>query len=165
MARTAKFKLPGFRTWIDIVEKTVAAEAAERIVTDLKKAGPYYTGEFEENWVVEPGDKRIPATKESALTQAEKWQGFKDGSFPLARRVTPVNVPEGFTQYSIGNRMAYRDVAMDLKPGRFEPGKNNTAPQDWYVSYAQGGGLQNALKAATGKAAKDPKIKGFNGPK
>ena len=25
-----------------------------RVVDDLKKAGPYYTGEFEENWVVEP---------------------------------------------------------------------------------------------------------------
>ena len=165
MARTAKFKLPGIRTWIDIIEKEVAQEAAEQIVKDLKQAGPYYTGEFEENWVVEPGDKRIPADKESGLTQAEKWEGFTNGGLPMTRRTTPVAVPAGFTQYSIGNRMKYRDVAMDLAPGRFEPGKNNTADKDWYVKYAQGGGLKSALKEATGNVARDPKIKGYNGPK
>jgi len=38
-------------------------------------------------------------------------------------------------------------------------------PQGWYVGYAQGTGLKNALKRATLKAANDPKVKGFKGKK
>ena len=63
---------------------------------------------------------------------------------------------------TIGNVMEYRNIALDLIPGR-TPKNGNTAPQDWYVGYAQGTGLKNALKRATLKAANDPKVKGFKG--
>ena len=52
---------------------------------------------------------------------------------------------------------------MDLLPGRFEPGRANTADNDWFIKYAQGGGLTKALERATGIASKSPKVKGFNG--
>ena len=57
--------------------------------------------------------------------------------------------------------MEYRNIALDLVPGRYEPGRQNTAPKDWYAGYIHGGGLAKALKRATGKASNDPKIKGF----
>ena len=161
--RTAKFKLPGFRKWLDNVSEETARAGAQEIVTDLKKAGPYYTGHFEESWVVKGGDGRIPADSEHPLSARESWQGWDDNTFPLNRRVSPVDIPQGFTQYTIANRAKYRDVAMDLAPGRFSPGKNNSAPQDWYVKYAQGGGMAKALERATGIASKSPKVKGFKG--
>lgn len=163
--RTTKYKLPGLRQYIDQVSRVTSAKGAEEIVMDLKKKGPYFSGEFEENWVVVTGDRRIPADKKSSLTQAEKWQSWESGELPFSRRVTPVDIPtlsKGQPpEYTIGNRMEYRNIALDLVPGRFSPGRNNTAPKDWYISYIQGGGLQNALRRATGKASDDPRVKGF----
>ena len=159
----AKFKLPGFRQWLDTVSEETAKAGAEQIVNDLKEAGPYYTGHFEESWVVLGGDKRIPADSEHPLSARERWQGWDDESFLLNRRTTPVAIPTGHTQFTIGNRAKYRDIAMDLVPGRFEAGKNNTANQDWYVTYAQGGDMTKALERATGIASKNPKVRGFKG--
>jgi hypothetical protein len=45
----AKFKLPGFRQWLDIVSEETAQAVALEIVSDLKRRGPYWSGEFEEN--------------------------------------------------------------------------------------------------------------------
>lgn len=160
--RTAKFKLPGFRKWLDGVSKETARAGAQEIVTDLKKAGPYYSGHFEESWEVKGGDVRIPADSEHPLSARESWQAWDDKTLPLARRITPVDIPQGFTQFTIGNRVKYRDYAMDLLPGRFESDKNNTADKDWYIRYVQGGGMKKALERATGIASKSPKVKGFN---
>ena len=163
--KSTKFKLPGLRQYIDQVGRTIAAEAAEEIVTDLKKKGPYFSGEFEENWVVVTGDKRIPADKKSSLSQEEKFEAWKSAVLPFTRRVTPVAIPPlskgDESGYTIGNRMEYRNIALDLVPGRYEPGRQNTAPKDWYAIYIQGGGLANALKRATGKASTNPRIRGF----
>ena len=46
--RKSKFKLNGLRTYIDAVSRATSAKAAETIVYDLKRNGPYYSGEFEE---------------------------------------------------------------------------------------------------------------------
>ena len=161
--RTAKFKLPGFRKWLDGVSEETARAGAQEIVTDLKKAGPYWSGHFEERWEVKGGDVRIPADVPHPLSARDSWQGWSDGTLPLNRRVTPVDIPQGFTQFTIGNRAKYRDVAMDLLPGRFDTDKNNTADKDWYVKYTQGGGMAKALERATGTASRSPKVKGFNG--
>ena len=161
--RTAKFKLPGFRKWLDNVSEETARAGAKEIVTDLKQAGPYWSGHFEESWEVRGGDVRIPADSEHPLSARDSWQGWSDGNLPLNRRITPVDIPQGFTQFTIGNRAKYRDVAMDLLPGRFETDKNNTADKDWYIRYVQGGGMKKALERATGIASKSPKVKGFNG--
>lgn len=161
--RQSKFKLNGLRTYIDAVSRATSAKAAETIVYDLKRIGPYYSGEFEEAWVVKPGDQRINASKPSSLTQEER----RDESLPFPKRVTPVDIPTlpkgAKSEYSIGNEMEYRNVAMDLVPGRWGTGKRNTAEKDWFIKYVQGGGLKNALKEATGKTASDPKIKGYRG--
>ena len=157
----AKYKLPGLRKWLDVVSEETAKAGAAEIVDDLKRRGPYYSGHFEESWVVLGGDKRIPADSPNPLSESEKWDGRKSGAFPLNRRVTPVAIPDNHTQFTIGNRADYRNIALDLTPGRVEPGKANTAPQDWYVTYIQAGGMAAALERGTGVASRNPKVRGF----
>ena len=160
----AKFKLPGFRQWLDTVSEETAQAGANEIVNDLKDRGPYYTGEFEENWVVLAGDKRVPASKPSAFTEREKREAAASGELPFQRRRTPVNIPEGSKDYTIGNVMEYRNIALDLVPGR-TPKAGNTAEEDWFVKYTQGGEMTKALERATGIASRNPRVKGFKGKK
>ena len=156
MARRTSFKLPGFTTWVDNIKNTVSKEAAEQIVNDLKEVGPYWTGDFESAWVVKPGTTRVSASR--------KPSGERPPA-PRTRQVTPVSVPPARgrknVEYTIGNEMEYRNVAMDLEPGRIKRGGNQTAEQDWYRTYVEGGNLRLTLQQATDRAAKDPKIRGF----
>ena len=159
MPRRTKFKLPGFSTYVKNIKNTVSREAAEQIVKDLKDIGPYWSGDFESAWVVKPGTTRVSATRQPSGERPDTARG---------RQTTPVSVPpargRGNVEYTIGNEMVYRDIAMDLDPGRVrwkggEP--PNTAPQDWYRTYVEGGNLRLTLEQATARAAKDPKIRGF----
>ena len=157
MARRTGFKLPGLRTWVDNIKNEVSQKAAEQIVLDLKEIGPYWTGTFEESWVVRPGDTRI-----SASTPARERTAFAQ-----PRKVTPIQVakPRGRKSvfFTIGNTAEYRNVALDLVPGRVKGNGNETAPQDWFRTYVEGGNLRLTLQQVTGRVAQDPKIRGFKG--
>lgn len=161
MARQTGFKLPGLRTWVDNIKNEVSQKAAEQIVLDLKEIGPYWTGTFEESWVVRPGDTRI-----SASTPARERTAFAQ-----PRKVTPIQVakPRGRKSvfFTIGNTAQYRDIALDLVPGRVKAlgpaGGNETAPQDWFRTYVEGGNLRLTLQQVTKRTAQDPKIRGFKG--
>ena len=157
MARRTGFKLPGLRTWVDNIKNEVSQKAAEQIVLDLKEIGPYWTGTFEESWVVRPGDVRIPATT----------RAVERTPFPKPRRVNPIKVdkPTGRKSvfFTIGNTTQYRNVALDLLPGRIKAGGNETAPQDWFRTYVEGGNLRLTLQQVTKRTAQDPKIRGFKG--
>lgn len=157
MPRRTGFKLPGLRTWVDNIKNEVSQEAAEQITLDLKEIGPYWTGVFERSWVVRPGDVRIPAT-----TPSEERTPY-----PRSRVITPVNVPKPSGRksvfFTIGNTAEYRNVALDLLPGRIKNGSSATAPQDWFRSYVEGGNLRLTLQQVTGRVAQDPKIRGFKG--
>lgn len=156
MARRTTFRLPGLRTWVENIKNTVSEEAARIIVTDLKEIGPYWTGDFEEAWVVRAGDARIPASRRGVPTRP---------ATPYVRQITPVRIPKAGGRksitYTIGNEMEYRNIALDLVPGRIKSGGNETAPQDWYRQYVEGGNLQLTLEQATKRTAQNPKIKGF----
>ena len=157
----AKYKLPGLRKWIDTISEETARAGAAEIVRELKEKGPYFSGHFEESWVVVGGDKSIPADSPNPLSQAEQWEAWERGDLPLNRRVTPVPIPEGHTQFTIANRADYRNIALDLEPGRVAPGRNNTAPQDWYRTFVEGGAMAKALERGTGIASRNPKVRGF----
>ena len=163
-ARRTVFDLGDIETWVTNIKNTVSEEAAEMIVTSLKEEGPYWTGQFEEGWRVELGRKEIPATQEPLMTQEER-RAYGQGT----RRVTPVpgGIPKATgrksIEYSIDNVTSYRDIAKDLVPGRFEDGKRNTAPKDWYAKYTLGGKLMNDLERATQRAASQKGIRDFKG--
>ena len=60
--------------------------------------------------------------------------------------------------------MKYRNIAMDLVPGRFKPGKTNTAGQDWYLLYVEGtdGLLKRRIEQNTQRAVQGAdRISGF----
>lgn len=158
MARRTTFKLPGLRTWVENIKNTVSEEAARQIVTDLKTIGPYWTGDFEESWVVRPGDVRVAATRRGVPTRPK---------FPYQRQITDVTIPKATGRksisYTIGNTMVYRNIALDLEPGRIKDGGNETAEQDWYAQYIEGGNLRLTLEQTTARVAADPRIRGFRG--
>ena len=160
MAKRIGFKLPGLRTYVQNVKEVTAREAAVQIVNDLKQVGPYWTGTFEQSWKVERGDVRIPKTTPSPVRISN----------PLPRQVTPTDVPtlrRGLfgifraTTYTIGNTTQYREIAMDLAPGR-DKGGRLTAELDWYRKYVEGGNLRLTLEQATQRAALDPRVKGYS---
>ena len=147
-------KIEGFREFLEVASKEIASTAAREITNDLKQRGPYWSGHFEEQWEVKPGNVSIPADSEHPFSPRERWQAHDDNTMPLPRRTTPVQIPQNADQLTIGNRAAYRDIAMDLLPGRVEPGKRNTAKQDWFLTYVQGGGINQALRRATNEVEK-----------
>ena len=154
-----------FDTYINLIKAEIAEKAVEDITTQLKIRGPYWTGEFEEAWDVTNG-KPIPASTPASGTRDERQEAgpqprqvtrLKAGvDFPNAPKKGPIN-------YTIDNRMVYRDIAKDLEPGRIKSGGRETADQDWYVNYTQGGGLATTIQLSTGKTSQDPKIKNFKG--
>ena len=147
-------KLTGMQQFLEVASKKMVSAAATEVVDDLKEKGPYWQGHFESQWVVVPGAVDIPANTEHPLGARESWQGWESGALPNTRTKTPVDIPEGHQRLTIGNRAKYRDIAMDLVPGRYEIDKNNTAEKDWFAKYTLGGGLKSAVQRGTKKAEK-----------
>ena len=163
MARKTNVKIPGFNAWVNTIGTELSEAVARDIVIDLKIEGPYWSGEFEANWVVKRGAVGGAANKVSAF-----------GDFPerKQRTITDITIPpatgKGTITYSIFNQMKYRDVALDLVSGRLGNSGNRSysdqPPQDWYLKYLQTR-LGTRLKQTTGEVARLPKIKNFKGRK
>ncbi len=172
MARRTTFKIPGLQTWVENIKNEVSQETAREIVKDLQFLGPWYSGDFGKNWVVKSGITSIGATKDRSpgfefLTPDAPIPNSKPGTTQSQMPGPTGGVPRArgrkSINYTIGNRMKYRNIAMDLVPGRFDKAKRNTAPQDWYILYVEGGLLRKRLEQSTNRVANLPKIKGFNG--
>lgn len=166
--RRTSIKIPGLTAWVDNIKNTVSQETARDIVKDLQFLGPWYSGEFAKNWVVKAGQTSITATKDR--TSYFKLPPGETTTKPGGRDAMPgplSGVPRAQGRksifYTIGNRMKYRNIALDLEPGRFSPDKKNTAGQDWYVLYVEGGLLRRRLEQSTQRVANLPKISGFKG--
>lgn len=128
--------------------------ATERVAYDitmeLKKRGPYWSGDFEENWVVETGMTQI--------TQDVPSRSRRDVPEALDPQVTPPQVPpadDRLLGYTIGNRMEYADVAMDHVPGpegyRWERA-GSSAERDWFDRYLGGGEANKTIGSAVNEA-------------
>jgi hypothetical protein len=157
-----KFKLPGFSEYLEEVTQVTAKEAATRIVGELVFLGPWYSGEFAKNWVVRTGDKRIPATVPAPDVFVRTPRETIPPPVVPSLRGTGKKKNVGYT---IGNRTIYRNVALDLVPGRTEKAREISAPQDWYRTYIEGGSLRDTLQAAVSAAAQNPRVKGFKSSK
>lgn len=92
MARNQLSK--GLEKYLKEVSRVTCKKAAEKITKELKQRGPTWTGQFEESWVVKPGDVDIPASDPPILNKQEKLQGWQDGSLPVTPRVTLFSVPD-----------------------------------------------------------------------
>jgi len=163
MARKTNIKIPGLNAWVDNIKNALSENAARDIVIDLKIAGPYWSGEFEAAWVVKRGAVSVGATKQSELDLTGVFPERKD------RTITDVTIPKatgrGDITYAIGNEMAYRNIALDLEPGRRVPSRDESytdqPARNWYDTYVNTQ-LRDRLERTTGKVARLPKIKNFN---
>ena len=172
MPKVATLNFGDIETWLNNISTEVAVEAVENIVRNLKAKGPYWSGDFQDAWVVELGDKSIPATRKPSTPNTELKRLIAEG--PREPRVTNLRRGIDFEvpskdklrdniKYTIDNLMVYRSIAKDLVPGRIKSGGRETAPYNWYRTYTEGGGLATTLALATNKVSKDPKILNFRG--
>ena len=168
MPRRASFGNSDFSTWINNIKSEVAEEASEAIIRQLQIKGPYWTGNFAGAWEARVGNVNIPADQKSL--DRDKDVNDEGKSTKQMETYVVEQAPKGKKgnlQYTIDNRMEYRDVAKDLIPDSTgtirgeKPGR--TAPLNWYRTYLEGGGLQTTLALATNRVAKKPEIKNFRG--
>jgi len=98
----------------------------------------------------------MEALAHNTVRELPTLQGVEQSTKPESREnrvytmppIPPADLRKGYT---IGNRMEYRAIAMDLEPGRLKNGPG-TAEQDWYTTLMEGGELIRINKEAA-KAA------------
>ena len=123
MSKSLMAIVPDFR---EALEEGVQ-DAAEKVVFDLKREGPYWTGVFETLWQVNAGNFSVKPNVDNPLETPDE---------PAARSYTEAEVPESpnLAGYTIGNRAKYRLIAMDIVGDRGDR-KGRTAPKNWYDTY------------------------------
>lgn len=131
------------------------ARAADKIVADLQREGPDWTGDFKNNWVVALGDVEIPAT----VPRRKVIPNAPLGTATEKIKAPPIPGKKSFQKirYTIGNRTQYRAIAMDLDPeqARTSPRANgtqpnNTADKDWFETYLNAGQIDKAIASSLG---------------
>ena len=146
------FRINGVYAAVNDLTQVLAREAANQIGKELANLSPQYSGDFANNWVIRPGNVPIPASTPAQAPRPKTRQPRQKPKIPVAPslRGTGITAKTGI-EYSIGNTMEYRDIAMDLKPGRVERARELGAPQDWYVMYLNSSnGLRRAIQYASG---------------
>ena len=160
MVARRPFKLRGVREYLEEVTQVVAETAAKEIVADLVFLSPWYSGHFANNWEVRIGDVRIPANSPPPpYTQRLERTSRRDVDIPNVPSLRGTGSKK-VVGYTIDNRSTYRNIAMDLVPGRTINAREISAPQDWYVKYVQTS-MRIRLGKSVANAAKDPRVKGF----
>ena len=163
MAQLRPLRLPGIREYLQEVSQVTAREAATQTVGRLIFLSPWYSGQFARNWVVKVGDVRVPAT----IEPSERGESGKARTVRKQIDLPPVPSLRGtgkkkIVGYTIANRVTYRNIALDLEPGRVENARTISAPRDWYRTFIEGGGLRDILASSVATASKDPRVKGFS---
>jgi len=145
--------------------QSAARHAAVEIMNDLAKAGPVWSGEFSNSWVANaPGvgkgrqgsypytirdTPRLPDTIKAAARNpklvivnttdyAMQAMDLEEGYF-----INPGTEPLGPVVLE-GKR--YGRMRADISPSEEDPTSRATAPQDWFVNYVNGGGMQKSLE-------------------
>ena len=160
MARRTAIRTGDLVTWVSNIKNTLSEELVEQVITDLKNKGPYWTGTFEKNWVVQKGSTSIQAN--SGL---EVRGGIKDYQGPTRNYTIPKATGRKSQIYTIGNTTSYRDIAMDLDPERRRTtpeGKMNTAEPDWYLNYMQNE-IYSVVPKVVDRVANQSDIKNYKG--
>ena len=173
----AKNNLQELARWADRAAVNILysgrARAAEKVIADLQKQGPAWSGKFSNSWRIS-----TPTGSTSG------GSGQKGNPVPVkAPELTGADVRTKLlgSPFKIDNTADYADVACDLKTGDFEdpgepaikpisrgnrtrgirgepwpnpssPGTEGpnraTAPLDWFTTYADGGALDAAVEQA-----------------
>jgi len=143
------------------------AKAAEKVVADLQKLGPVWSGQFSNSWAIASASRQTQGT--GAPGQPRSL------SAPLLSGRELLFKPE--IKYTIFNTADYAAIAQDLEPGVFKKigrplkptlpgqpgirsngirgsvgpgsgGAESTAPLDWFTTYVNGGNLDRTVEVA-----------------
>lgn len=169
--------------WVNGVFTADLRKAAEQTVTDLQKAGPLWSGEFANSWIIETsGGSKSATSRRTGLPQPVQA--------PFLSGAEVYRKPE--VKYKIYNVAPHAGAAIDYVPSAFfrprefpvplqedvDPkkvkfgdrgsairgnlsGANDfegpnarTAPLDWYDNYLDGGYIDRTIKVAMDRAFK-----------
>lgn len=141
------------------------ARAAEKVVSDLQKVGPAWSGEFSNSWVIATESRQTEGSRASGPAQKL--------SAPLLSGREFLFKPE--VKYTIYNAAPYAAIAQDLEEGVFRKfgrplkqpvstgtrnsgirgsvsagyGDNeSTAELDWFTTYLRGGAIDRAVQVS-----------------
>ena len=147
----AGIRLSGLYARVDGLTQVLAREAANQVGQTLAKISPQYSGEFADHWEIKAGNVPIYPETPAKKPRPSTRQARRNPIMPVAPSLRGTGATGKNVEYSIGNTMEYRDIAMDLKPGRVERASQLSAPQDWYVLYLNSPkGLQRDIEYASG---------------
>lgn len=143
-------------------------DSATAVVKDLQKAGPTWSGEFQNSWEIATASKISSGTGAAGPAQTIKAPLLTNNEFKFKPEV----------KYYIANKAEHADIALDLVPyvkeadtnikfgnprggktvlygdrpeggrrGELEGSGNNrsTAPLDWYATYIRAGKLDRTV--------------------
>ena len=146
------------------------AAAAEKVVADLQKIGPLWSGRFSNSWQI------ASASRVTTGTGAPGQPQYIGAPLLSGRELLfkPV-IKYTISNFATGPQGPYALKAMDLEPGVFiNPGTNplkpadrgvrldgirgnltgtagpnsQTAPLDWFTTYAQGGAIDRTVRVS-----------------
>lgn len=178
MAKDYERFLVDIDRWVNGILSTDIREAAEQTVRELQEAGPVWSGEFANSWVIETSGGSKSGGSGAKTTPQPVVGPFLSGA-ELYRK------PE--VKYTIYNVARHAGIAIDYEQGNFfrpkafptplqeslnpnaieygkrsanirgnldKSGKGNTrtAPLDWYDTYLKGGGIDRTIKVAMDRA-------------
>jgi hypothetical protein len=122
-----------------------AGAAAQQVVQELRDAGPWWSGDFARAWTITAaGQTPPPAPARAPFAPQTPRQTLPLVAVPLitGRQFFLKN------RYTIVNTAPHAAIALDLIPGRWGEDRNNSAPLDWYLTYLNGGQLDQAIRLA-----------------
>jgi len=126
-----KKPLSRFRDDLEGALGMAVQRVAYDVTSELKKIGPYWTGQFEEAWIIEKGEATI------LPSILDKYKGNRPET-PMPRKLTSTWIDQSNsgmkTNYTIGNTMEYAKIAMDMSGNRASrPGR--TAKPYWFQNF------------------------------
>ena len=177
--------------WAASAAFTGPINAAQKTVDELQQAGPIWTGEYANSWVIKGAGKTASGTKKPGPPQQIKLPK------PSGQAITKAVLRKKQIVYNLTNVAKHRAYAEDEKVGRFrritptpeaQGGKwvqtssgrkegevlrpdigggsekgvsSRTAPLDWFPNYLNSGKVSKAITVETDKALKRSKGGGF----
>tara|TARA_B100001093_G_scaffold232009_1_gene222494 strand:- start:18 stop:611 length:594 start_codon:yes stop_codon:yes gene_type:complete len=173
--------------WAASAAFTGPINAAQKTVDELQQAGPIWTGEYANSWVIKGAGKTVSGTKQPGTPQqiklpkpsgqaiaravlrkkqivynltnvAEHRAYAEDEIVGRFRRFTPVPLAEGNKwQQTDSGRKEGELLRPDIGGGRETSVSSRTADPDWLTTFKKGGQLNKIIKIEINKAIQDVK--------
>ena len=170
-----------------ILNFEVPVKAAERIVTELQKEGPVWTGKYANSWQIDaagtvvkgngeggsPRPLKVPKlttkqkrrlqTNQVIISNFSQKAGYAQDQIPgRFRRFTPTPLAQGGKWVQTGSGRKEGEVLRpDIGGGSEKSVSSRTAKLDWLPTYLNSGKVSKAIRVEIDKGIKKSKGGGF----